>query len=406
MVAVPEILRDYILILRSRNIGIFISSSCILSFMGGPLRWLLPILLLESGGPLFLGFAFAIANIDDTVMAFIGGVLADRYGRKKVLLFSRLMYVHGACLLLLSMLVGGTIGRGAVFAAVFFLYGMTGVSSGPGPALLAESIEPHYTGRAFSLLNSSSLVFRSLGSAALGIIYQRSSLSAAWVIVLASSISTLLIFGIRETRRTEVAQTEESVGAHFVNTFRRIGQLGTLGLIPLILLVVGNGLGHGVCGYYFAPFLEEFHAISPAMLGGVFSMIPVFQALLMFLAGWLVDRGGPFLSLVIGNVVAGAWVLLLGMVKSTGLAMTATVLSGALGAFHGIGYETVVAKLSDERMRATLFGTLTALWNTMFIVGPVVGGALYGIHQPLPFIAAGTILLATLLPMCLLKSSR
>lgn len=371
--------------------------------MRGALPWLLPILLLESGGPLFLGVAFAVANIDDAVMAFIGGGLADRYGRKKVLLFSRLMYVCGACLLLLSTLVGGPIGHGAVFAAVIFLYGMSGISSGPGSALLVESVKSHSVGKAFSLFGSSSLFFRSLGSAALGITYQRSPLLAAWVIVLASSISMLLMFGIRETRRTEAAQAEESVRAHFVNTFRRIGQLGTLGLIPLILLVVGNGLGHGVCGNYFAPFLEEFHAISPAMLGGVFSTIPLFQAFLMFPAGWLVDRRGPLPSLVIGNVAAGAWVLVLGVVKSASLAMAGTALSGVLGVFHGIGYRTVVAKLSDDRMRATLFGALEALWDTMFIVGPVVGGALYGLHQALPFITGGTILLAALLPICMLN---
>lgn len=400
---VPRTLRDYTLILRSRNVGILVVSSCVLSFMRGALPWLLPILLVQVGGPLFLGVAFAVANIDDAVMAFIGGGLADRYGRKKVLLFSRLMYVCGACLLLSSMLVGGTIGRGTVFAAVVFLYGMTGISSGPGSALLVESVKPHYVGRAFSLLGSSSLLFRSLGSAALGMIYQRSPLLAAWVIVLASSISTVLMFGIRETRRTEAVQVEESIGAHFMNTFRRISQLGTLGLIPLILLVVGNGLGHGVCGNYFAPFLEEFYAVSPAVLGGVFSTIPLFQALLMFPAGWLVDRRGPLPSLVIGNVAAGAWVLLLGMVKSGGLAIAGTALSGVLGAFHGIGCNTAVAKLSDDRVRATLFGGLEALWNAMFIVGPVVGGALYGLHPPLPFIIAGMILLATLLPICMLS---
>jgi len=250
-------LRDYTLILRSRNVRILVLSSCVLSFLQGALPWLLPILLLQVGGPLFLGTAFAVANIDDAVMAFIGGNLADRYGRKKVLIFSRLMYVCGACLLLSSMLVGGIISRGALFAAVICLYGMTGVSSGPGSALLAESVESRYVGRAFSLLGSSSLLFRSLGAAILGIIYQRSPLLAALAMVFVSFVSTVLIFYIRETKGSEAAGTGESIGAHFVNTLRRIAQLGALGLPPLILLVVGNGLGHGICGNYFAPSLKS-----------------------------------------------------------------------------------------------------------------------------------------------------
>lgn len=399
---VHKILRDYAPILQVRNVRLLVASSCVLAFMRGPLPWLLPILLLQMGGPLFLGAALAVANVDDTVMSFVGGVLADRYGRKPVLVFSRLMYACGTGLLASSMLVGGAFSRGALFAAVVFLYGMTGVSPGPGSAILAESVEPHYVGRTFSLASSFSLLFRSLGSAALGLIYHQSGIAASFVLISLAFVSMVLMLLVEETLRSRTGQTSGLVG-HFVGTFRRIGRLGALSLIPLLLLVVGNGLGHGVVGNFFSPFLKEIHGVSPAVLGGAFAAIPLLQAMLMLPAGWLVDRRGPFLALVIGNVAVGGWVLLLGAVRSVSLAIAAVVVSGCLGAFHGVGYNTAVAKLSEDRMRAALFGSLDTLWNAMFIVGPLVGGTLYGLHPSLTFLVAGSVLLLTLLPIMKLR---
>lgn len=396
-------LGDYLLILRSKNVRTLVVSSCLLSFMRGPLAWLFPILLLRAGGPLFLGVAFAVANVDDTVMSLVGGVMADRWGRRPVLLLSRLMYVCGACLLLASMFVGGALSQAVLFVAVLFVYGMSGVSPGASSALLVESVEPRHVGQAFSLLSSSSLLFRSLGSAALGVIYQRSAVAGAFMLILFALISTLLLFSVRETLRSESVRHGERIVGHFVTTFRSIGHLGLLGLTPLLLLVVGNGLGHGVAGNYFAPLLEEVHGVSLAVLGGVFSAIPLLQAILVLPAGWLVDKRGPFLALMIGNVVAGGWVVLLGVTRCADLAVAAVVVSGSLGALHGIGYQTAVARLSSDRMRATLFGSLETLWNAMFIVGPLAGGALYGLQSQLTFIAAGTILLLTFLPILAMR---
>lgn len=397
------ILRDWAPILRSRNLRIIVASSCVQSFMHGPMSWLLPILLLEVGDPLFLGAAFTVANIDDTVMSFVGGVLADRYGRKAVLVFSRLMCVCGACLLTSAMLVRGDFSRIALFAAVVFLYGMTGVSSGPSSALLVESVEPQYVGRAFSLVTSFSLLSRSLGSVVLGIICHHSRVTASFVFISLAIANMILLLGIEETLRLRTSQTSKPTNGHLLATFRRISQLGALNLTLLILLVVKNGLGHGVAGNFFSPFLEEIHGISLVVLGGAFSAISLLQAILVLPAGWLIDRRGPFLALVIGNTVVGGWVLLLGIARAASLAVAATVVSGCLGVFHGIGYNVVVSKLSENHMRATLFGGLETLWNAMFIVGPLVGGALYALHPSLTFGVAGSILLLTLLPIVTLK---
>ncbi len=387
----------------SRNLWILVNYACILSLMQGALPWVLSILLFQIGGPLFLGLVFAVANIDDVIMTFFGGGLADRYGRRPVLIFSGLMYVCGTCLLVVSMFVGGFAGQAALFMAVICLYGMSGVSSGPASALLVESVEPHHVGRAFSLWKSTSLLFRSLGSAALGVIYQRSPVIAAFVTVFIACVSTLLLFRIHETLRSEITPREESITRHFVTTFRSIGQLAVAGLILVVLLVVMNGFGHGVAGNFFAPFLEEFHGVSPAVIGSTFAAIPLAQAILVLLAGWLVDRRGSGLSLAIGNVAVGAWILFLGVGRSASLAITATVVSAGLGAFHGIAFNTAVARLSEERTRGMLFGGLEGVWNAMFIVGPLVGGTLYGLRSPLPFVVAGAILVSTLLPIWMLS---
>lgn len=77
---------SYFSLLCKRNIAIMVLSNMAIGLMDGPMRWLLPLLLMEKGGPFLVGLSFSIANLGDTVIALLGGQFSDRFGRKIIVI--------------------------------------------------------------------------------------------------------------------------------------------------------------------------------------------------------------------------------------------------------------------------------------------------------------------------------
>ncbi|AAM25393.1 MFS family permease [Caldanaerobacter subterraneus subsp. tengcongensis MB4] len=81
------------------------------------------------------------------------------------------------------------------------------------------------------------------------------------------------------------------------------------------------------------------------------------------------------------------------------IAIFTMIASSELGVFHSIGYDVMMAKLSENRFRATIYSGMMAIWNAMFIIGPVIGGVLYSGNPRLTFFVTSILLLITFIPI-------
>lgn len=395
--------KPYVDLVRDRNMCVLLLSSVALSLFRGPIAWILPLVLMEKGGPLLVGASFAAANVDDTFFAFLGGFLGDRYGRKPVMIASAALYCVGCLLLILSLLLHGLPSQVVVFLATVFLYGMTGVSSGPGQAIIAESADEQNLGRAFSLLSLSSVAARALGSAALGFVYMRTPVGAAIVALVLSLAALAARFFLRETLDGQSHDRHLSFRGHMAKMVGTIRSVLVATFIPLVVIVVSNGLAHGLSGNYYPPYFRTLLDLDEATIGVVYSVMAVVQAFILPLAGWFADRFGFSAVLAVGNVGAGLAVLVFALSGSRLVALSATVISGGLGVFHGIGQSVAIAKLTDRSFRSTLYGATDASWNAMFVLGPFIGGLLYALRPTSLFIVAAVLLLATAVPTLALR---
>ena len=396
-------MRQYASLLRERNILILLASSVALSLFRGPVAWVLPLLLMKKGGPLLVGVSFAVANMDDTVFAFIGGLLGDRYGRKPVVIASTAFYSVGCLLLLLSLLLHGFLSQVVAFSATICLYGMTGVSSGPSGAIVAESVKEQSLGQAFSLLSMASVAARALGSLVLGFVYVRTPVGTALVALLLSLAALVANLFLRETLEPRHDNRHLCFRSHMSKTVGTIRSALVATFIPLAVIVVCNGLAHGISGNYYPPYFRISLNLDEATIGIVYSIMAVIQSLLLPLAGWFADRFGFSATLALGNVGTGLAVLVFALSSSRSLAVPATIVSGGLGVFHEIGHSVATAKSSDRSFRSTLYGGMNALWNAMFVWGPFVGGLLYALKPVLPFAVTAALFLASIIPILALR---
>jgi len=377
-------MQRYFDVLKRRNILLLIVSSVNLSFFHGFLHWFLPMQLVIRGGAALAGVALAVANIDDVVCSFIGGLLADRYGRKTVILPSTLLYPIGSVFLLLSF---GHDGLLWIFAAIVIFLGVTSISHGPISAMVAESVGEKSLGTAFSLFLILSCIARSFGSLFFGAISEDEILASSIILLLSIACFTTMLF----LRETLVRGEREPI--KFPLTLRAIG-LSITQLTTLALFIVFHGLAHGVSGYYYPPYLNEQLRLDEEAIGLVYAILPISYMILQPIAGYVTDKYGVLGPLIVGNAISGVFLLAFCFSPIATIAVVLMVISASLGTFHAAGYGALVAKLSS-RGRATLYGGLGSVWSTMFIVGPVVGGLLYGADRVLPFLVASVLFMLT-----------
>ena len=128
-------------------------------------------------------------------------------------------------------------------------------------------------------------------------------------------------------------------------------------------LAVVFGLGFQV---FFLPILREF-GWSRALTSGAFSLRQLESGLLAPAIGFLVDRWGPRIVILVGVILGGAGMVIMGYVNSVWTFYLAFLIAsfGTSGAGHGVSWVVAVAKWF-RRLRGRALG--------IAMLGPVVGG--------------------------------
>ena len=128
-------------------------------------------------------------------------------------------------------------------------------------------------------------------------------------------------------------------------------------------LTVVFGLGFNV---FFLPILHEF-GWTRALTSGAFSLRAVESGLVAPVIGFLVDRWGPRIVILLGVILGGAGMVMLGYVNSLLTFYVAFLIAslGVTGSGHGVSWVVAVANWF-QRMRGRALG--------IAMLGPVVGG--------------------------------
>jgi MFS family permease len=336
----------------------------LLNRLGGTVFFLLGIYLTRDRGlsPALAGLVVSVYAAGGLLAGPVGGVLADRYGRRATLL------VGTGCSGLLMLALGLARSTAAIVAVAPLLGFFTDLCRAPLQAAVADVVPPADRARAYGLLHwAINLGFA--GAAAVGGALADGHFAALFVIDAATTLGygAIVLAGLPETRPFgATAVTRRQLGRRFIAPFRD-RRLVQFVLIQLCLLLAFAQV------VFSLPLDMRAQGLGTARIGQ-----------LLGLNGLLIVFAQPIALRALRRFGQIAW--LAGGAVLIGLGFGATALAGgapiyALGVvlwtLGEIGFATatptLVAELAPVDQRGAYQGTYQLAWGAASTAGPLVG---------------------------------
>jgi MFS transporter, DHA1 family, multidrug resistance protein len=315
--------------------------------------------------------AYSATNL---VFNLVGGVLLDRRGRRRVLLW-------GLALAAGSMLLYAAAATPGQLIAVRLVHGVAGGLLVPAVFTLAGDLAPaqgrgRVMGRVGATIGAAAVVAPGLAGAL------RQAVGFTPVFLTVSALTAagflLVLVALREPDVEPGRQREASLGV----------LLRRRGLQVAFVAVAGFTFAVGALAA-FLPLHAEALTGSPAVTGALFTLYAVVAALVMLsrLSG-AVDLRGPLRPLSVGLLVLGG---AMGLLATTPAVALTWVAAGVFGLGYGLVFPAgagFLAAASSPPERGRAFGLFNAFFSLGLVVGPTLSGLLAAASPASPFLPA------------------
>jgi MFS family permease len=295
--------------------------------------------------------------------SLVGGELADRLGRRPVMLLSFLIAPANMLLLGLARPV-------ALIALLTFLQGVfTDLYRPAVNASVADMVPSEGRPRAYGYLYWAINLGAAFAPALAGLLARLNY----FLLFLGDALTTFVFglivwWGVRETRPAELHH------AAVVDLRQRAAQLGRE---PLLLLFSGLALFLGTVymqGYVTLPLEMQAHGLHPDQYGLAISLNGALIVLLSLPASNLLTRWPRFPTLALAALLLGLGYGLTAFASTLGF-FALTVAIWTLGEIAASAVApSIVADLSPVELRGLYQGVFGAAWGLAFFTGPVIGG--------------------------------
>jgi MFS family permease len=323
-----------------------------------------------------IGFVLSLAPVLMIVVLIPSGILADRYGRKKMMVGGSLVGTAAVLVLALARDWPQSIVGFALYWA----------STGCLPAFhayVAHASPTRDLNRNFSLMYAAFavglIVFPTVG----GMIADTAGFAPAFVTAAVFyAVSTLLVVAVREQ---PVSQTRPGFGFQQAFANRRLVILCILAVFIFLALFLGQP---------FAPnYLEEVVGLDLAWIGFLGSA----HALGATVLGLALGR----MSEGIGGLVLGQGLVLLSLVillsfEAMPLLALSFFLRGAFNASRALALGQM-GKVVGESASGLAYGLLDTAMGLPWVLGPYIAAWLYTMRPDLPFVTSGAMIAAMMI---------
>lgn len=375
--------------------GIFLTS-------GTALWWpLFAIFLASNGlGTILIGIVFAVGTLITLIAAPIGGILADRYSRTRVLVIGAVVNAAGMFAFALAPL--GAPATFPLLAGIFAVASFGGnLGGGAARALLFESARKEQRGRAMA----SPYVLPSFVAVPMPFLGSLLSQVVSWSFVfllagiLVSLTSVTYAWLLVEPGREPLAEGA-SPSRPARRWFARWNFLAPVAALVGIYVLIG--FGNGMVSPFMPVYFTEFLGSSVQLFGVLASVEMATVGLLALVSGRLVDRLGSLRTIFVSFAAETVVVTVFVFVRNLLLAGTLFIVWGAMDWLDLTAPSVYIGSHVPKQNRATAMGSFSLATHLPLLFAPGVGGFLFAIYPPLILISYAAIAAASTLAIVLL----
>jgi MFS family permease len=321
------------------------------------------------------GILLGFLSIFGLIGSMAGGTLADRYGRKKIILV-------GLIFSALSSIALGLVN------SYFLLYPLSAViglfSSFAIPAqnaMLADILPEKQRNEGYGILRVAANLSWIIGPTIGGFMASRSFLLLFILDAILSSITAVIVYKFLPESHPHLSGTQqEKSTAHTLAGYKRVFKdsiyLIFLFLCILMLLVYQQE------NTTLSVYLRDNHQIPPSQYGYILSCCAVLVVLTQFWFSNWTKKFPPMLMMALGCFFFMIGFTMIGFVSVFWLFLVALLIVtvGEMIAFP-VG-QALAARFAPEDMRGRYMGIFSLTWSIPTTIGPVMAGAILDSQNP------------------------
>jgi MFS family permease len=338
-----------------------------------------------------VGILFAVFSITGIVGSALGGAIADRMGRKTVIIFSLILSSLSA----LGMGFAPTIG---IFVAVVVLVGtLSSIGHPAHEAVVADLLPPDKRAEGYGIIRVVFNVAVIIAPPVAGLLIANSYLTLFIVDAVISLISAaIVLFALPETKPAAHSHAKpETMGQTFAgygHVFQDTRFLAFIGVTVMMTLVYMNM--NSTLGVY----LRDQHGLPEIRYGWLLSINAILVVLFQFWMTRRLEKYRPMLMMAAGSLLYAIGFAMYGFVPTFALFIVAMIIITVGEMVVSPFQQSVVANFAPEHMRGRYMAVSGLSWSISFTVGPYFAGLLLDSANPsLLWVFCGLIgILATL----------
>jgi MFS family permease len=361
---------DLSLLKRNRNFALLYIGQFV-SFMGTAITNVaLPYQIYhETHSSLMVGLLGSFQLLPLLVTALLGGVFADRYHRKRLLLFAESLLAIG-CLLLALNALRGVPSLTVIFAVATVMSAFNGLHRPALDSIIQQLVAKDDFAAVGSLVSFKFSVGMIVAPAIAGLIIAHFGIIITFLVDFASfSISLLALLLMTQIPKPLISVEEstwDSLKSGFKYAISRQELLGTY-LVDFVAMIFGMPMA------LFPAIAQSYGGAK--VLGFLYAAPAVGALIISFFSGWVKQVKRQGIAIAIAATLWGVAIVFFGLATHLMLALFFLVLAGAFDTISGIFRSMLWNQTIPQQLR----GRLSGIEMISYLSGPKLGDTEAGI---------------------------